>query len=82
MSSEPSSNLGSRPMELICTTCRALLDAGDGIDTRECFLCGAVVCRENARKAQIRIGEQPWRVEVACLEPFACLRRHADRIMK
>jgi hypothetical protein len=69
-------------VELICTTCRELLDAGDGINTRVCVLCGATICREEARKAQVRIGDGPWAQQVVCKEWTACCVRHAGKVIR
>lgn len=68
--------------ESICAPCRALLDAGDGIDTRQCFVCGATVCREEARKARVRTGDGEWTQQVVCRDWAACVVRHGKRVIK
>lgn len=67
--------------EVICTPCRDLLNAGDGIDTRSCFVCGAMVCREESRKARVRVDGGEWRQVIACKDPFACAVRHGERVI-
>lgn len=71
------------PMELICEPCRALLDAGDGIDTRPCWLCTVTVgCRHEMRKGRVRIEGGEWSEQVVCKDAFACMSRFAARIIR
>jgi len=69
-------------MEVICKDCRALLDAGDGIDTRQCAICTATVCREEARKAHVRVDGGAWSEQVVCKDSFRCMVRHGQRVIK
>jgi hypothetical protein len=68
--------------EEICPECRAQLEAGDGIDTRKCFLCHAMVCRHLARKGRIRVDGGAWGEEIVCKDPFPCAKRHGERVIK
>lgn len=43
------------------------------VETRECALCGEVVCRHDARKQRDELGAE----SIVCKEPFECLKRVA-----
>jgi hypothetical protein len=68
--------------QAICEACRALLASGDGIDTRECAICGATVCREESRKARVRFNGGDEQQVVACRDWGACAIRHGARVIK
>lgn len=69
--------------EEICEKCRAQLDAGDGIDTRDCALCNAMICRHSARKGPLRTEGGKWDPEaIVCKEWAPCVVRTGKRWIK
>jgi hypothetical protein len=70
-------------MELICTTCRALLDAGDGIDTRPCWRCTVTVgCRHEMCKMKVRIVGGEWNEVIVCKDWALCFMRCARKVIR
>lgn len=62
---------------MICPACDE-----QGQPSRECSLCGEAGCRHEMRKGQVRVDGWKWNEEVICKDPFACIGRHAKRVIR
>jgi hypothetical protein len=69
-------------MEVFCADCTSQLATGDGIDTRECALCGATLCRHSARKSSLRDDGGPWVDAIVCKDWAPCMVRHGERAIR